>query len=62
MCVGITPPCSKCGAPARWKSMEQTYREAIKRLHRVAIFIEELEDKCPIKEKLTDLVNGGNDE
>jgi len=62
MCVGITPPCSRCGAPARWKSMQQTCQEALKRLHRVAIFIEELEDDCPIKEELKSIVNGGNGE
>ena len=58
MCVGITPPCSKCGAPARWKSMKSAGNEATRRISLIAKFVSDLNDDCPIKQELTDLVNG----
>jgi hypothetical protein len=61
MCVGITPPCSKCGAPARWRSIESSGKEAVKRITALAHYIETIGDDCPIKQNLKDIIEGRRD-
>jgi len=59
MCVGITPPCSKCGAPARWKSLSESSKRMEQRFHAVKRHIEEnLNDDCPIREELLSVLSG----
>jgi len=58
MCVGITPPCPKCGAPARWKTLKTAGEEALRRINKLATFLDGLDDECPIKEQLKNIIEG----
>ena len=59
MCVGITPPCSKCGAPARWKMTISASKKSVERLTNIFTWVQDnLEDDCPIKETLINLLEG----
>ena len=59
MCVGISPPCSKCGAPARWKVQLSAAATASARIYTTLEWItKNLPDDCGFKDKLIALLNG----
>jgi hypothetical protein len=59
MCVGISPPCSKCGAPARWKQERAAYQRSSQNLLNALTYLQvHVHADCPIKEDLIAILEG----
>ena len=59
MCVGITPPCSKCGAPARYKIIISSNKALADRVLDTLEWIHEnVDHDCPIRRNIMALLEG----
>lgn len=59
MCVGISPPCSKCGAPARWKHMQAAQNTVFDRIVEAVNWIDQnMNEECEAKAQLLRILEG----